>query len=110
MEPAYEELFTDAEIGKVLEQATIYMCACPAQVAATLRTVRELYRYQQRCMESPKADKAIHVEIAKAATLSHVTLQECLLRIIALEGWDRATLEMPAGLRECQLREIADGM
>ena len=110
MNQPYVEQFTDAEIGTVLEQAMIYMCACPAQVAATLRTVRELHRYQERCMESPKADKAVHVEIAKAAAAAHTVLQDCLLKIIELEGWDRSTLQMPEGLRECQLRELDEGI
>jgi uncharacterized protein YcgI (DUF1989 family) len=109
MKQMYEEVFSDAEIGTVLEQAMIYMCACPAQVAATLRTVRELHRYQQRCMASPKADKTVHLEIEKAAAAAHAVLQDCLLKIIDLEGWDRNTLQMPDGLREYQLREINDG-
>jgi hypothetical protein len=109
MQQKYEELFTDAEIGTVIEQAMIYMCACPAQVATTLRTVRELHRYQERCMALPKANKTVHAEIANAAMAAHTVLQECLLKIIELEGWDRKTLQMPAGLREFQLRELEDG-
>jgi hypothetical protein len=33
----YEERFTDAELVSVIEQALIYMCACPAQVAQASR-------------------------------------------------------------------------
>lgn len=110
MNRMYEEVFTDAEIGKVLEQAMIYMCACPAQVAASLRTVRELHRYQERCMQSPKSDRGVHGEIEKAATQAHTLLQDCLLKIIELEGWDRQTLEMPEGLRQQQLQDLTDGL
>lgn len=110
MDRPYEEVFTDAEIGKVIEQAMIYMCACPAQVAASLRTVRELHRYQDRCMQTPDVDKVVHQEIEKAATQAHNLLQDCLLKIMKLEGWDRSTLEMPDGLRALQLRELTDGL
>lgn len=110
MNRQYEEVFTDAEIGKVIEQAMIYMCACPAQVAASLRTVRELHRYQERCMLTPEVDKTVHIEIEKAATQAHNLLQDCLLKIMEIEGWDRKTLEMPEGLRQLQLRELTDGL
>ena len=33
----YEERFTDAELAKVIEEGMIYMCACPAQMAETIR-------------------------------------------------------------------------
>ena len=102
----YEERFTDAELGKVIEQAMIYMCACPAQVADILRKLRELYRYQLRCLETPQNDPAVHALIAQSMIQSHSIMQDCLDKVIALEGWDRSTLEMPAGLRKRQLQEI----
>jgi hypothetical protein len=102
----YEERFTDAELGKVIEQAMIYMCACPAQVADSLRKLRELYRYQLRCLETPQNDPIVHALIAQSTIQSHAIMQDCLDKVIALEAWDRSTLEMPAGLRKRQLQEI----
>lgn len=106
----YEERFTDAELGKVIEQAMIYMCACPAQVADNVRKLRELYRYQLRCIASPQNDNAVHAQIAQSTIQSHSIMQDCLDKIIELEAWDRSTLEMPAGLRVRQLQEmLSDG-
>ena len=103
----YAERFTDVELGTVIEQAMIYMCACPAQVAKSTRSLRELYRYQLRCMAAPDNDNAVHAEIAKSTIEAHSIMQDCLGKIMELEGWDRATLEMPMGLRQRQLREIS---
>jgi hypothetical protein len=102
----YEERFTDAELGKVIEQAMIYMCACPAQVADGVRKLRELYRYQLRCLVTPGNNNAVHALIAQSTIQSHSIMQDCLDQVIELEEWDRATLEMPAGLRKRQLQEI----
>ena len=33
-------------------------------------------------------------------------MQDCLDRVIELEKWDRATLVMPEGLRNRQMREL----
>ena len=108
----YEERFTDAELGTVIEQAMIYMCACPAQVADSLRKLRELYRYQLQCaaVPQPASSIAVHTVIAQSTIQSHAIMQDCLDTIIALEAWDRSTLEMPAGLRQRQLQELlSDG-
>jgi hypothetical protein len=102
----YEERFTDAELGQVIEQAMIYMCACPAQVADAVRKPRELYRYQLRCIADPGNNSAVHSLIAQTTIHSHAIMQERLEKVIELEEWDRSTLEMPAGLRKRQLQEI----
>ena len=102
----YEERFTDAELDTVVEQGMIYMCACPAQVADGLRKLRELLRYQNRCLENPNNDSRVHTTIARSVIEAHETLQRCLDEVIVLEKWDRATLEMPADLRKRQMQEI----
>jgi hypothetical protein len=102
----YEERYTDAELAKVVEQSMIYMCACPAQVADSVRKLRELFRYQMRCIANPDNDKLVHTQIAESTIESHSIMQDCLDKIIELEAWDRSTLEMPAGLRKRQLQEM----
>lgn len=102
----YEERFTDAELGQVIEQAMIYMCACPAQVADSVRKLRELYRYQLRCIANPDNNKVVHALIAQNIIQSHSIMQDCLDKVIELEEWDRSTLEMPVGLRKRQLQEM----
>lgn len=102
----YKERFTDAELDKVIEQAMIYMCACPAQVADAVRKLRELYRYQLRCIENPENSVAVHTLIAQSTLQTHSLMQDCLEKVIELEEWDKTTLEMPAGLRKRQLKEM----
>jgi hypothetical protein len=102
----YEERFTDAELGKVIEQAMIYMCACPAQVADSVRKLRELYRYQIRCIANPESTPEVHLQIAKDTIEAHRVMQDCLDKIIEMEAWDRHTLEMPEGLRKRQMQEM----
>jgi hypothetical protein len=102
----YEERFTDAELGRVIEQAMIYMCACPAQVADGVRKLRELQRYQLRCMATRENNIAVHELIAKSTIEAHAIMQNCLDSVIELEKWDRTTLEMPDGLRSRQLQEM----
>jgi hypothetical protein len=40
----------------------------------------------------------VHAAIAESAVQAHQLMQRCLDTVIALEHWDRATLEMPEGL------------
>ena len=102
----YEERFTEADLGKVIEQAMIYMCACPAQVSDTIRKLRTLYKYQQRCIETPESSVEVHAVILQSCIQAHTVMQDCLETVIRMEGWDRLTLEMPAGLRKRQLQEL----
>lgn len=102
----YEERYSDAELSKIIEQGMIYMCACPAQVAEAMRKLRVLYRYQLNCLTQPKTDPVVHGTIAESTIQAHATLQDCLDRVLDLEKWDRATLEMPANLRARQMCEM----
>lgn len=102
----YEERFTDAELDKIIEEGLIYMCACPAQVADGVRKLRELYRYQKRCLENPQNDHLVHSTIARSVMEAHHTLELCLEEVVSLEKWDRATLVMPDYLRQRQMKEL----
>ena len=102
----YVEHFTDGELVHIIEEGLIYMCACPAQVADGLRKLRELYRYQLNCLEDPENVSAVHQTIAQSIIVAHAELQDCLSRVLVLEGWDRATLSMPEGLRIRQMNEL----
>jgi hypothetical protein len=104
----YVERFTDAELEKVRDEATIYMCACPAQVAVALRELRGLYRYQLACLEDAKNLNTVHRAIANSAIVAHAELQDCLDRVLEIEQWDRKTLRMPEGLRQRQMQIVQD--
>jgi hypothetical protein len=104
----YEERFSDGELEQIISEGFIYMCACPAKVAETVRSVRSLYRYQLACLENPDNDDKVHKAIAKSAIMTHAQLQDCMDEILILEKWDRKTLQMPADLRVKQLKAITD--
>jgi hypothetical protein len=89
-----------AQISRIIDQALIYQCACPAQVATTLLELRDLHDYQERCGESDDTDRRVHDAIAAATAEVHARLERCLDEVLEIEGWDRTTLTMPAGLRK----------
>jgi hypothetical protein len=94
-----QKRFSDREIEQIVEEATIYMCACPGQVAVQLRKLRELFRYQKDCELEPGNDLTVHQTIAEATARAHAIMEDCMERVLAIEGWDRTTLKMPEGLR-----------
>ena len=94
-----ETRYTSQQLEKIVDEATIYMCACPAQVAVQLRHLRELYRYQTHCQLDPGNDHAVHQTIAAATLEAHVLMENCMEKVLIMEGWDLVTLKMPEGLR-----------
>jgi hypothetical protein len=102
----YEERFTSAELVQIIDEGLVYMCACPAQVADAMRKLRELHRYQLDCLQDPQNASPVHQAIAASTVRAHAQMQECLIQVLELEHWDRATLTMPEGLRQRQLQEI----
>ncbi|MGE4448995.1 hypothetical protein [Azospira oryzae] len=102
-----EQRFSDQQLERIIDEATIYMCACPAQVAAAIRDLRGLYRYQQDCLEAPSSERPVHQLIAASTNTAHAELEECLDRVLDLEGWDRQTLRMPEGLRRKREESLA---
>lgn len=102
----YVERFTDAELEKIVESGLIYMCACPAQVAENVRKLRDLHRYQLNCLDVPENCSVVHQTIARYTAKAHAQMQDCLDEVLVLEEWDRATLEMPEGLRRRLHKEM----
>ena len=90
--------FTLAQIEVIMEEAAIYMCACPAQVSREILNLRKLYRYQQECVAG-SGDPHVHGLIATQVAIAHGGLEECLAAILEYENWDPITLKMPADLR-----------
>lgn len=104
----YSERFSDKDLARIVEEGLIYMCACPAQVAQTLRTIREMHRYQLNCLSDDHNDPRVHQTIADAATVTHALLEDCMEQILVIEQWDRATLTMPPNLRKRQMQELTN--
>lgn len=100
--------FRDDELERIADEAMLYLCACPGQVAAEIGRLRELIRYQRRCLTQPGAAPEVHQCIANAALRAHTAMEDCLDEVLRREGWDRATLKMPPGLRRLR-DELLDG-
>lgn len=95
-----ETKFSSAELVKILEQAAVYDCACPAQICKQLGGLRALYDYQAHCLDLTDTDRKVHERIAEATRNAHAEMEACLEEVLVLEGWDRHTLEMPSYLKK----------
>lgn len=101
--------YSDAQLERIAEQGMIYMCACPAQVARQILSAREVYDYQRNCASGGAQDTRVHARIAEATRLAHAELERCLDDVLDLEGWNKATLTMPEGLRALRDRTLENG-
>lgn len=98
--------FSDQQLEQIINEASIYMCACPGQLAVQLRTLRELHRYQGNCEITSGNNVTTHQIIAAATAQAYALMEDCLEQVLSLEGWDRETLTMPEGLRRKLLESI----
>lgn len=94
-----QERYQADQISKVLDQALIYQCACPAQVCRTIFELRELYDYQHNCANDTANDRLVHDTIAAATEQAHAMMESCLAQVLEIEGWDPQTLAIPDALR-----------
>ena len=95
-----KEKYNASQVSKVIDQALVYQCACPAQVCRAIFELRELYEYQMNCANDSVNDEVVHNTIALATEKAHVILEDCLARILEIEGWDTGTLNMPKALKK----------
>lgn len=96
-------VFESSQLAHIIEQAMICMCACPAQVAQEILSLRELYQYQLDCTTLRKEDLGVRERIMQSLLVVHAEMEKCLDDVLVAEGWDKETLAMPEGLR--QLRD-----
>ena len=101
-----KEQFNPSQISKIIDQSLLYQCACPAQVCRAIFELRELYRYQMECSNDSNNDALVHQAIADAAEQSHAHMEQCLTRVLEIEGWDVATLTMPPLLKAKQRKSL----
>lgn len=94
-----KEQFNPSQLSRVIDQALIYQCACPAQLCRALFELRELYDYQVNCINNTVNDEQVHTTIARATEEAHEILEECLKKILLIEGWDKITFAMPEVLK-----------
>lgn len=101
-----KERFSASQLSKVIDQALIYQCACPAQVCRAIFELRELYEYQVNCANDSFNDALVHNTIALATAKSLEGLEACLARILEIEGWDMSALNMPETLKKKAAKDI----
>lgn len=101
-----KEQFDPSQISRIIDQSLVYQCACPAQVCRAIFELRDLHRYQMECIGDSDNDALVHRAIADAAEKSHALMEECLTRVLEIEGWDPATLVMPAQLKAKQRKSL----
>jgi hypothetical protein len=106
MSAALTHRFSNAQLQAIIEQAVVYLCACPAQVAQQLQGLRALYAYQQNCLSQNGLSEEVHLKIAEATSRVHDELEECLYQILLMEQWDMTTMTMPPGLRKLRDEQI----
>ncbi|MDY0011857.1 MAG: hypothetical protein RBS40_03070 [Rhodocyclaceae bacterium] len=91
--------YRDEELTRIIDEATVYQCACPAQLAQLLLQMRSLLAYQAQCRDSRPDDLGVHGQIVDSLIQAQQTMEACLGDVLAREGWDLETLTMPEGLR-----------
>jgi hypothetical protein len=101
-----KEQFTAAQVSRIIDQALIFQCACPAQVCRAIFELRELYEYQVNCANDTQNDKRVHNAIATATEKSHEAMEACLEQILGIEGWDKTTLTLPPALMKKRVKSI----
>ncbi len=101
-----KEQFNASQISKVIDQALVYQCACPAQVCRAIFELRELYEYQINCANDSVNDALVHTTIAKATENAHALMEACLNQILEIEGWDKNLLLMPEALKKKSSKQI----
>jgi hypothetical protein len=98
--------FSSVQVSKIIDQALVYQCACPAQVATTILELRDLHDYQLKCRADAGGDNGVHDAIARATEEAHARFETCLDEVLAQEGWDLETLTMPTQLRKKPVKSL----
>ena len=96
--------YSDEQLLRIIDQAMIYQCACPAQVASVMRELRRVDTYQQACLNLSGTDKQVHQRISEDVRKAHAIMENCLESVLLLEGWDLETMTMPENLKK-QMRQ-----
>ncbi|MEI6132902.1 MAG: hypothetical protein WCQ41_08790 [Bacillota bacterium] len=97
-----ENKFTALQLAIINNQAALYNCACPVHISMQITNLRKLFDYQKTCIDLPSESDVnikVHERIAEVTKQAHQLMEQCLDEILDMEGWDRAKLEMPVGLR-----------
>jgi len=94
-----DEKYTQEQLTHIINQGILYQCACPAQLSEAILDQRELFKYQQECLNQSETDKLVHQRIATSSEVCHKELEDCLQFVLKTEGWDPKTLDMPESFK-----------
>jgi len=100
--------FSNAQLRRINLQSILYLCSCPSQVGMQIDSLCKLYDYQATCADRGRSElqNLVHQRIAEATIAAHQIMEDCLLEVMQLEGWDPVTLEMSESLRLVLEEEI----
>lgn len=105
--------FTQEQLNEIMEQGLVRQCACPPLLTRLLSDTRYLNEYQKSCLASSPADYRVHAAIAKVTELVSGILEDYLLEVLALEGWEAGAngeVKMPRHLLELQMDAVNCGL
>ena len=103
-----DKKYSDEQLLRIVDQAMIYQCACPAQVASIMRELRRVESYQLRCLNLSGTDELVHQRISEDVRRAHEVMESCLSTVLEMEGWDIKTLTMPEDLKKQMRGERPD--
>ncbi|HEY7987020.1 MAG TPA: hypothetical protein VIE17_08870 [Methylophilaceae bacterium] len=95
-----KQRFDTATLMRITDTSMIYTCACPAQIAQDILSMRKLYAYQQDCMSQEDSSPEVHLLIADAVEHNHARMETTLDRVLTIQNWNRETWEMPEEMRK----------
>lgn len=101
--------FTQDQLNDIMEQGMVRQCACPALLTRLLSDTRYLHEYQKSCLAGSPADYRVHLAIARVTELVSSILEESLIEVMALEGWEvngTGTITMPQHLIDLQMEAV----
>lgn len=99
--------FTPEELARIRGQSMSYLCACPGQLASMLEMALRVEAHEVDCLKDTDNDRRVHERIAGAVVDVRRILDSALNDVLALEGWDRDTLEMPEALQKRLAAQLA---
>lgn len=99
--------YSITQLNRIIEQAMVYQCACPAQVSKLLIELSLLAQYQRECLDKTPVDATVHLRIRETIASVMPEVEACLTDILTTEGWDMNTLEMPADLQKRLIDELS---
>jgi hypothetical protein len=101
--------FTQDQLNNIMEQGMVRQCACPSLLTRLLSDARYLNEYQQICQDGDPADQRVHAAIAEATEIVAGVLEDCLIEVLFLEGWEtdkQGGFTMPEHLLQLQMDAI----